>query len=478
MSRPFDRRLGLILGGVLVLICAVRLLAPAGVRALTPPNGAAATLVLGQPSFSQNTPDTTQNRFYAPQDVAVDPVSGNVFVSDTLNNRVLRFGSTTALANGAAAEVVLGQETFADNASACTATGMSNPAGIAVDSAGALWVADSGGNRVLRFHSAATLNNGASASGVLGQPDLTTCDSTASPTASTLANPGDVAVDNAGRLWVADTGGNRVLRFDQAASKVDGAAADGVLGQSTFGTGDGGATQSTFRQPLGIAADASGTLWVSDANNSRVLRFANAAAKANGANADGVLGQSTFTGTSPATGANGMSYPAQIAVEPASGRLWVVDPGSNRLLRFDNAASKANGAAADGVLGQSTFLGAGTGTSATTFTSPFGVGYDAARDVVWVADAGNSRALRFGTPATPTVTPATTPTHTPTGTTTATPTSTSTPTSATTAPPTSTSTPTSATTATVPPAPTGTSTPTAIVPVVRPQIYLPAIRAP
>ncbi len=474
MSRPSNRVIGLLFGGILALIVMIGLLAPAGVRALTPPNGAAATLVLGQPSFNDNTPGTTQSRFYAPQDTAVDPVSGKLFVADTLNNRVLRFGSPAALGSGAAAEAVLGQTNFTDNTGTCTAAGMNSPGGIAIDSAGTLWVADSGGSRVLRFANAAALGNGTAASGVLGQPGLTTCDAAAAPTASTIAAPSDVAIDSAGRLWVADVGGNRVLRFDQAATKTDGAAADGVLGQSTFATGDAGTTQSTFRQPLGVAVDAGGTLWVSDTNNSRILRFANAAAKANGASADGVLGQSSFTGATPSTGAGRLSYPALIAVEPASGRLWVVDPGNSRVLRFDNAAGKANGAAADGVLGQATFAGAGAGTSATTLTSPFGVGYDAALDVVWIADAGNSRALRFGVPTTPTntatpsltSTPTNTALPTPTGTATATPTGTSvaTPTEA------STSTPTTPTTIV-------TLTPTDTAPVVRPQIYLPDIRA-
>ena len=80
----------------------------------------------------------------------------------------------------------------------------------------------------------------------------------------------------------------------------------------------------------------------------------------NGTPPQGVLGQPDLTGTSIKLNARGMYLPAGLAVDQ-SGRLWVVDSRNNRVLRFDNAASKPNGASADGVLGQSDF----TSNSAT-----------------------------------------------------------------------------------------------------------------
>src|SRR5262249_36322724 len=150
------------------------------------------------------------------------------------------------------------------------------------------------------------------------------------------------------------------LRFDNAASKANGAAADGVLGQTTFTAVASGLTQSNMNLPNSLALDASGRLWVADTNNHRVLRFDSAATKANGANADGVQGQANFVSGSANRGSttaqNSMSSPGGVEVD-AAGRLYVGDGANNRVLIFANAATLADGANAANVLGQTTFTG-------------------------------------------------------------------------------------------------------------------------
>ena len=175
-------------------------------------NGQGASVVLGQADFTSSAQATTTSAMYNPFGVAVDPTSGKVFVADTYNNRVLRFASAAALISGAAAEGVLGQSDFTSSDTATTASGMFGPSGMAVDSAGRVWVADTYNNRVLRFDGAASRAHGAAADGVLGQSDFTS-DAFAT-TASGMNTPEGMAVDSAGRLWVADQNNRRVLRFD------------------------------------------------------------------------------------------------------------------------------------------------------------------------------------------------------------------------------------------------------------------------
>jgi sugar lactone lactonase YvrE len=205
-----------------------------------------------------------------------------------------------------------------------------------------------------------------------------------------------IAIDSAGRLWVADTDNNRVLRFDSAASMANGANADGVLGQPNFTSSTNTATQSGMGAVLGVAADSAGRLWVADYDNSRVLRFDSAASKANGANADGVLGQPNFTSLAFATTQSVMGNPAGVATDSA-GRLWVVDSGNSRVLWFDTAASKANGANADGVLGQPNFTSSSIATTQSGMNFPGGVAVDSVGRV-WVGDSSNNRVLLFGPP--------------------------------------------------------------------------------
>jgi DNA-binding beta-propeller fold protein YncE len=357
-------------------------------------NGQGASLVLGQSDFTSSAQATTASGMYRPYGVAVDQTSGKVFVADASNNRVLRFASGTALISGAAAEGVLGQSDFTSSAQTTTASGMLAPCDMAVDSTGRLWVVDGGNSRVLRFDGAANKPNGAAADGVLGQPNFTS--SAQATTASAMYNPFGVAVDSAGHLWVADTFNRRVLRFDNAAGKPNGAAANGVLGQPDF-TSDAfllSPTASTMRNPFDVAVDSNGRLWVADSVNSRVLRFEDAAGKPNGAAADGVLGQSDFTSFFSAITASGMYYPNGVAVDSA-GRVWVADTYNNRVLRFDSAAGKANGASADGVLGQPNFFTSdAVAATASRMNTPEGMAVDSAGRL-WVADQNNHRVLRF-----------------------------------------------------------------------------------
>ena len=232
-------------------------------RAYTPTNFESPTLVLGQPDFTTTTTTwgSGPTGMPLPRAVAVDPTTGKVFVVDVYNNRVLRFAAGAALTNGAAAEAVLGQPDFTSGGASTTQSGFIGVWSVHVDGSGRLWVSDN--HRVLRFDNASTKASGANADGVLGQPDFTTR-STLSPSQNTF-KPSDVYVDGSGRLWVADQGNYRVLRFDNAATKANGADADGVLGQPDFTSDQPDTNPATFiGYPQGIYVDGSGRLWVAD----------------------------------------------------------------------------------------------------------------------------------------------------------------------------------------------------------------------
>lgn len=315
-------------------------------------NNMPASGVLGQPDFSTNTFGTTSSTLQAPSGVAIDSTTGKLFVVDRYNNRVLRWSSAAKMTNGSAAEAVLGQPNFVTGSSGISSTKFNDPLRAYVDAAGRLWVGDYANNRVLRFDNASTKATGSAADGVLGQPDFTTRSS--GTTAGTMNGAVGVFVDAAGRLWVADRLNHRVLRFDNAAAKTNGANADGVLGQSNFTTGTSGLSSTKMNRPMGVYADVAGRLWVCEDDNNRAIRFDNAAAKPNGAAADGVLGQPDFTSNATNTTQNGVSNLRGVFGD-AAGRLYLTDESNNRIMIFNNAAAKANGANADFVLGQPNF---------------------------------------------------------------------------------------------------------------------------
>lgn len=334
----------------------------------------------------------------SPDSVAVDAAHGKIYVTERGKNRVLRFAyPLTAGTPVESAEMVFGQSDFtgtsANRGGSADANTISLPYGLAVASNGDLWVADYDNNRLLKYTSAWTAVSGVAASVVLGQGNFTS--TTAAVAANGLSHPCGMSFDSSDNLWVADMSNCRVLRFANASSKTSGASADSVLGQADFTSNYSNRGGSTAANSMGsvYGLGASGTtLWVADYANHRVLRFANAASKANGAAADGVLGQLNFNAKSGNMGgsisASSVYYPGGVAADSAD-TLYVNDSFNNRVLIFVDASSKANGAAADYYLGASSF------TTSGFMSTPWHVVYDNTYHRLLVGNTGASRIDQF-----------------------------------------------------------------------------------
>lgn len=309
--------------------------------------GEAAGLELGQPSFSfANSiycPQVSRASICEPGGLAFDP-QGNLWVADTENGRVLGFAAP--FSDGEAASIVIGQPNF--TSSGCvneegSATILCAPEGIAFDSQGNLWVVDDENMRVVEF--TAPLHTGEAASVVLGQPNLTSHGGCYSPpSASSLCYPNGIAFDSSGNLWLADTNDHRVLEF--ATPFSDGEAANLVVGQSDFTSNSyptsGGsvvATPTSLFFPENVAFDFPGDLWVTD-GNSRVVGYA--APISDGEAASYVIGQPDLTTTSynpnsPAS--TSLSSPYGLAFD-SMGNLWVVDNYFGRVLEYPSVGGQ------------------------------------------------------------------------------------------------------------------------------------------
>jgi predicted esterase/DNA-binding beta-propeller fold protein YncE len=314
-------------------------------------NNMPASGVLGQQNFTSNIKGTTSNTLNSPSGAAVDPITGKLFVVDRYNNRVLRWSAEAKITNGSSAEAVFGQPDFVTSTSGISALKFNDPLRVFVDSAGSLWVTDYLNNRVLRFDNASTRSSGSSADGVLGQPNFTT--NSSGTTAGKMYGPVGIFVSG-GRLWVTDRLNHRVLGFDNAGAKANGSSADRVLGQPNFTTGTSGLSATKMNRPMGVYVDATDHLWVCEDDNNRVIRFDNSSSRTNGAAADGVLGQPDFITNLKNYSRNGVSNLRGVSGDGA-GRLYIADESNNRILIFEHAASLPNGSYADYVFGQSDF---------------------------------------------------------------------------------------------------------------------------
>lgn len=236
------------------------------------------------------------------------------------------------------------------------------PAAMAFDGSGNLWVADSPNSRVLEFE--APLSSGMSASAVIGQTGMTVagCNQSATssaPTASTLCNVQGVAFDSSGDLWTVDSGNSRVLEFKppfstgMAASLELGQPASSAFTSSSPNDNAVRPTASTLDLPAGIALDSAGNLWISDTGNSRVLQYA--APFSNGMAAALELGQpssSAFTSGHENVDQSGLAGPSEISFDK-NGNLLVNDTGNNRVMIFPPPFTNGMNAAA--TLGQVVF---------------------------------------------------------------------------------------------------------------------------
>ncbi|WP_375768039.1 hypothetical protein NR798_41200 [Archangium gephyra] len=255
-------------------------------------------------------------------------------------------------------------------------------------------------NLSVRCHDWYTLDTFQAASVVIGQGDFTSrAVNRGGPTgAGTLSNPVGNPAFAAGRLYVPDTGSNRVLGFNGVPS-ANGASAGFVLGQPDFPDFETGSGEQGLGSPEGLSSDAT-RLAVADTRNSRVLLHSTLPAST-GATPSLVLGQESLDPTArlPGCGRTSLGLPEDVFL--GGGKLLVADSANNRVLVW-NTLPTTNGAPADLVLGQRSFTTCvendangdevrDTTATATTLWNPTGVWTDGTRLVV--ADSYNNRVL-------------------------------------------------------------------------------------
>ena len=248
-------------------------------------------------------------------------LSGNVYISDSANNRIRKVasnGSITTVAGGGA----LAPGPTGDNGPATNAQ-LNQPRAIIFDPVGNLYIADSGNNRVRKV----TTNGIITTIAGTGTPGNTGDGGLAIN--AQLNNPDGLALDPAGILYIADAYNFTIRRVDPS-GVISTYAGTGTPGSS----GDGGpAAGATLRQPYALAEDTAGNLYISDVASNTIRRIDRAT---------GVI--TTFAGTGVAnfSGDGGPATAAQLngpagMVFDSAGNLYFADLNNQRVRKIDTS---------------------------------------------------------------------------------------------------------------------------------------------
>ena len=305
----------------------------------------------GVPSYSGDGGPAVSAQLDGATGVALDS-AGNVYIADTDNHRLRKVTPAGTISTIAGT----GSPGFSGDNDSPAAAQLKSPGGVAADSSGHIYIADSGNSRIRRIDPGGNIFTfaGNGNSSYYG-------DGLAAQSAS-VNQPQGVAVDSAGSLYIADTLSNVVRKVGQ-----DGTITT-IAGFGTPGfSGDGGpAVRATLNHPRGVAVDSVNSIvYIADTGNNRVRKV------------DALGNISTVAGS--------LSAPAGVAVD-AAGTLYIADTGHNQVLR---------GATVIAGTGTCCYSGDGGLALSAQLNAPAQIAVDAAGNI-YIADSGNSavRVLR------------------------------------------------------------------------------------
>lgn len=313
---------------------------------------------------SQNSPGTTDGsatsaRFHYPSGIAVTS-AGTIYVADTENDTVRAISASSIVSTLAG---TAGRVNTADGAAA--AARFDDPYATAVDANGVVYVADNAAHVIRRISADGIVTTYAGTPGAFGIDDGTGFN-------ARFYSPSGVAVDSAGNVFVADSGNSTVRKIAPGGIVTTFAG----LGRTRGGT-DATGTSARFEQPFGIAVDANGNVYVSDSMANTIRKISPAGVVTT------LAGRYGASGSTDAAGPDArFSVPYAVAVDTA-GTVYVVDHGNHTIRKITASGTVSTLAGTAGTAGSANGRGA-----AASFRYPSGIAVDRT-GTVFVADTDN-----------------------------------------------------------------------------------------
>lgn len=339
------------------------------------PSGLVTTIAGTRSQFRGDDGPAAQALLFEPSDAKPDRAGGWI-IADTGNHRIRRI-SPTGLITTIAGD---GESGFAGDGGPALAARLASPQGVAVDSSGNIFIADTENHRVRRITSEGVITTVAGTGSPGFNGDLR------APAQSQLSRPAAVAIDSNGWLVIADTGNHRVRRVINGNLMVV-IAGDGTAG---FGGDGGSGKDAQLNNPRGLSIDSEGSIFIADATNYRVRKLSTTGVIATAAG-NGSMG---FSGDGGPARQAGFGSIRGVAAD-AQGALYIADGDNLRIRQV--ASGIVRTIAGSGLRG---FSGDGGAALDARFDDPAGIAVDSAGSVAF-ADRLNHRIrkLTAGTPA-------------------------------------------------------------------------------
>jgi len=316
----------------------------------------------------------TAAQLNGPYDVTVD-AAGNIYIAEWYSSRVRKIDAAT----GTIATIAgTGGHFFDGDGGPATAANLDSPEGVAVDTAGNVYIADSLNNRVRMVTPSGTITTIAG-SGLPGY------DGDGPATQHELNGPAGIVLDGSGNLYISDKSSHRIRKLNLASGQLTTIAGTGI---GTYG-GDGGpATAAALYNPSHLAMDKAGNLYVADTYNHRIRKITPGGIITTVAGT-GVAG---FSGDGGPAGAAQLNNPTSVAID-AAGNMYISDAFNKRIRQVSSSTGTIRTIAGDAA--------AGCGTTNSSLTFPLGISVNATGDHLYIADFGSNqvRLLAPGEPA-------------------------------------------------------------------------------